>query len=49
MHRPMRISHTKGGQENMYRSDLSRQNPTPCQIDQSQFVLHHSQGHINMP
>lgn len=49
MHRPMKISHTKGGQVNIYRSDLSWQNPTHCQIDQSQFVLQHSLGHINMP
>lgn len=33
----------------MYRSDLSWQNLMRCQIDQSQFVLHHSLGHINMP
>lgn len=45
----MKISRTKGGQVNMYRSDLSWQNPTHCQIDQSQFVLQHSLGHINMP
>lgn len=49
MHRPMKISHTKGGQVTIYRSDLSWQNPTHCQIDQSQFVLQHSLGHINMP